>query len=103
VATFADPDSAVCAARAFVEDMQGSGIAIRAGLHVGRYEAREDGDIAGIAVNIAARVEAEAGPGEIAVTQAMHDTLLGSGNVFTDFGEHELKGLKGTWRLFLLA
>jgi class 3 adenylate cyclase len=103
VATFDDPERAVSAARSFVADLAAVGVALRAGLHVGRYEVRADGDVAGIAVNIAARVEALATDGEILVTQAIRDVLLGSDHVFVDRGEHALKGVEGAWRLWALS
>ncbi len=103
IATFPDPEQAVTATRRFVADLAIAGVAVRAGLHIGRYELRDDGDVAGIAVNIAARVEALAGTGEILVSQAVRDVLLGSHHHFADRGEHTLKGVEGTWRLWALA
>ena len=29
--------------------------------------------------------------------------MLGGGTVFTEAGEHELKGIDGSWRLFAIA
>jgi class 3 adenylate cyclase/pimeloyl-ACP methyl ester carboxylesterase len=103
VATFPDPERAVSAAARFVADPGASAVAVRAGLHVGRYEVRDDGDVAGIAVNIAARVEALADAGEILVTQALRDVLLGSDHAFADRGEHPLKGIDGMWHLWALT
>jgi pimeloyl-ACP methyl ester carboxylesterase len=40
--------------------LRGSGIEIRAGMHAGEIEVHDDGDISGIAVNLAARVEQKA-------------------------------------------
>jgi class 3 adenylate cyclase len=54
-------------------------------------------------VNIAARVEAFAGPGEVLASQAVRDVLLGSGHTFADRGDHTLKGVEGTWRLWGLV
>lgn len=100
VATFPTPAGALAAAKAIRDQLGGSGIPIRAGVHAGQFELREDGDIAGLAVNIAARVEGCASAGEVLVSQAMRDMLLGTDNQFTDRGEHELKGIDGTWRLY---
>jgi class 3 adenylate cyclase len=72
---------------------------IRGGLHAGECELRGD-DIGGIAVHTAARVSASAGPGEILVSRVVVDLVAGSGIEFTDRGDHELKGLPGTWKLF---
>ena len=54
----------------------------------------------GIAVHIGARVAALAEPGEILVSSIVRDLVAGSGLVFTDRGEHELKGVPGVWRLY---
>jgi len=99
LATFPDPAAAVTAALQLRDQLRAVGIETRAGIHVGQIEIRDDGDIAGIAVNIAARVESHAAPGEVLVSQTTRDMLLGTDTEFTDLGEHELKGIEGTWRL----
>jgi class 3 adenylate cyclase len=42
-------------------------------LHAGVIETRDDGDITGITVNIAARVQAEAAPSEVLVSETVRD------------------------------
>jgi class 3 adenylate cyclase len=74
------------------------GIDVRAGLHCGEIELRGD-DVAGMAVHIGARVAALAGPGGVLVSSTVKDLVAGSGIDFADRGEHELKGVPGTWRL----
>jgi class 3 adenylate cyclase len=78
------------------------GIDIRAGLHTGEIELRDD-DVAGMAVHIGARVSALAGAGEVLVSSTVKDLVAGSGIEFEDRGEHELKGVPGTWRLYTVA
>ena len=79
--------------------MRELGIEIRAGLHTGEY--RTIGDKAsGMAVNIGARVGGLARPGEVLVSQTVKDLVPGSGLGFVERGEHELKGVPGTWRLY---
>jgi class 3 adenylate cyclase len=56
-------------------------------------------DIGGIAVHIAARVMAHAKPGEVLVSSSVPPLVVGSGIEFEDRGEHQLKGVPGTWRL----
>jgi class 3 adenylate cyclase len=76
------------------------GLEIRVGLHTGEIEIREDDEVAGVAVHIAARVEQRARPAEVLVSSTVKDLVAGSGYAFDDRGEHELKGVPGTWRLF---
>lgn len=59
--------------------------------------------LSGIAVHIAARVEGAAAPGEILVSSTVKDLATGSGLRFEDRGEHILKGVPETWRLYALA
>lgn len=76
-----------------------AGLAVRAGVHTGEVEVRGE-RIGGLTVHIGARVAATGGAGEIVVSNTVKDLLAGSGLTFTDRGEHELKGVPGTWRLF---
>jgi class 3 adenylate cyclase len=41
-----------------------------------------------------------AAPGEILVSRTATDLVVGSTIAFVDRGEHELKGVSGTWQLF---
>ena len=43
---------------------------------------------------------ANAAPGEVLVSQTVKDLVAGSGIEFEERGEHELKGVPGTWRLY---
>jgi class 3 adenylate cyclase len=56
--------------------------------------------VAGIAVHIGARVAALADPGEVLVTRTVRDVVAGSGIVFEERGEHELKGVPDRWALY---
>jgi class 3 adenylate cyclase len=60
-------------------------------------------DIAGIGVHIAARVLDYAPPGGLFVSAAVPMLVAGAGFEFEDRGEHELKGVPGTWKLFAVA
>ena len=57
-------------------------------------------DVGGIAVHIAARVQAAAAPGEVLVSRTVSDLVVGSGIGFADRGNHALKGVPDTWRLY---
>jgi class 3 adenylate cyclase len=62
-----------------------------------------DGDIAGIAVHVAARVLGAAVAGEVLVSGTIRDVLLGSEFKFEDRGRHQLKGIDGEWPLFAVG
>ncbi|HET7236926.1 MAG TPA: adenylate/guanylate cyclase domain-containing protein, partial [Actinomycetota bacterium] len=99
LATFDGPARAVRCARAAADGVRDLGIEIRAGVHTGEIEL--DGtDVRGIAVHIGARVSALAGPSEVLVSRTVKDLVAGSGLVFEDAGEHELKGVPDRWRLY---
>jgi class 3 adenylate cyclase len=87
-----------CAAR-IVADAKDLGLALRAGVHTGEIEVRGD-DIGGLAVSIAERICDLAEPGQLLVSETVRGQLVGSGIEFQDRGEHELKGVPGTWRLY---
>jgi class 3 adenylate cyclase len=53
-----------------------------------------------MAVNIGARIGAAAEPLEILVSQTVKDLVEGSGLIFEERGEHELKGIPNRWRLY---
>jgi pimeloyl-ACP methyl ester carboxylesterase len=97
-ASFDGPARAIRAACAIREGVQPLGIQIRAGLHTGECELMRD-KIGGIAVHTGARVAAAAEPGEVLVSSTVKDLVAGSGIVFADRGERELKGV-GSWRLY---
>jgi pimeloyl-ACP methyl ester carboxylesterase len=99
LAMFDGPARAVRAARAVGVAVARLGLEIRAGCHTGEVELAGD-DVRGLAVHIAARVAALAGGSEIWTTSTVKDLTAGSGLVFTDAGEHDLKGVPDRWRLF---
>jgi class 3 adenylate cyclase len=98
-ATFDGPARAIRCAQAVVESVGELGLEVRAGLHTGECELH-DAKVAGIAVSIGARVAAAAGGGQVLVSQTVKDLVAGSGLAFTPRGEHELKGVPGSWRLY---
>ncbi len=102
VAIFDGPARAVQCAGAVREALQQLGLQIRAGLHTGEIERRGE-DVAGIAVHLAQRVQGRAAPGEILVSRTVVDLVAGSELRFEDRGEHELKGVPGSWKLFAVT
>jgi class 3 adenylate cyclase len=99
LASFDGPARAIRCAVAISESTSPLGIDLHLGLHTGECEVRGD-DLGGLAVHIAARVGSEAGPGEVLVSGTVKDLVAGSRIDFVDRGEHQLKGVPGSWRLY---
>jgi class 3 adenylate cyclase len=99
LATFDGPARGVRCAWDIASAVRSLGIEIRAGLHTGEVTFEGD-DISGIAVAIGARVGAEARASEVLVSQTVKDLVAGSGLVFEDAGQHELRGVPDRWRLY---
>jgi len=92
LATFDGPARAIRSAVAIRDVVRTLGLEIRTGLHTGECEQLGE-KVAGIAVHTGARISALAGPGEVLVSATVRDLVAGSGIVFEDRGEHELKGV----------
>lgn len=75
---------------------------LRAGLHHGEAVAR-DGDVFGAAVNLAARVAAEAHPAEVLGTAPIADAAREMGIPVVDIGEVALKNVRHTTFLYSMA
>jgi class 3 adenylate cyclase len=99
LATFDGPARAVRAALSIRDVIAEQGIDVRSGLHTGEIELTGS-DIAGIAVHIAARISALAGPGEVLVSSTVKDLVTGSGIAFETRGTQTLKGIADEWRIF---
>jgi class 3 adenylate cyclase len=102
LASFDGPGRAVQCAAAIRAESRALGLEIRAGLHTGECERRDD-DLSGIAVHLAARILDEAAAGEILVSSTVTDLVVGSGLEFVARGERSLKGIPGSWRLFAVG
>lgn len=100
-ARFDGPIRAVRCAQAIEEAMVALGLQVRAGVHTGECELA-GGKIAGLAVNIGARIAALADPGEVLVSSTVKDLVAGSDLGFEDRGPAALKGVPGEWRVFAL-
>jgi class 3 adenylate cyclase len=101
-ATFDGPARAVRCAQAIVEAVKPLGIEVRAGVHTGEVETTGE-KLSGIAVVIGSRLCAQAAPSDVVVSSTVKDLVAGSGLVFDDRGEHELKGVPERWRLYRVA
>ncbi len=102
VATFAGPARGAEAARWILDALAAEDLHSRAGVHVGEIEL-QDGDIAGIAVHVAARVMERAGSDEVLVSRTVRDLTAGSELRFESRGTHSLKGVPEDWQIYSLA
>jgi len=77
---------------------------VRIGLNAGEPIAEDDahgrGDLFGTAVNMAARIAAEAQGGEILVSDVVRQLVAGKGFAFDDRGEQALKGFEEPVRIW---
>jgi len=99
LATFDGPARAVRCAAELLDAAAQQGITLRAGLHTGEIEIRST-DVIGIAVHTANRIATLAEPSEILVSRTVVDLTAGSGLQFEPRGQHQLKGVPGTWLTF---
>ncbi len=102
LAVFDGPTRAVGCAREIAADMPSLGIEVRAGLHTGEVELMGD-DVGGIAVHVAARVSALAGPGAVLASRTVRDLAAGSGIEFDHFGRRTLKGVAEEWDIYSVS
>jgi class 3 adenylate cyclase len=99
LATFATPTQALRCASRLHRAMREISVRLRIGIHCGEVEMREHG-IAGIAVHLAARVQAKAEPGETLISSTAREAMVGSDVTVSSRGRHQLKGVPGEWELF---
>jgi class 3 adenylate cyclase len=102
LATFDGPARAIRCGIAIRDAARQIGVEVRVGIHTGEVE-RRGTELAGIAVHLASRVCEAARPGEVLVSRTLVDLVAGSDITFDDRGEHELKGIPATWRLFAVT
>jgi class 3 adenylate cyclase len=100
--TFDRPSSAIRCGRALTDEAERLGFQMRVGIHTGEIDHRE-GDVAGVAVVIAARTMQLAPPNQVVVTGTVRDLVAGSSVSFFNAGVHELKGVAGTWPIWQVA
>jgi pimeloyl-ACP methyl ester carboxylesterase len=102
LATFDGPAQAIQCAIAIRDATATLDLPVRIGLHCGEIETMGD-DIGGIAVHIAARVGALAGPGDVFVSRTVKDLVAGSGISFESRGTHQLKGVPDEWEILAVV
>lgn len=102
MAAFDGTARAVQCARGIIKAVSTTGLIVRAGVHTGECEVRDD-DLGGLSVHIAARVGSLAQGGEVLVSHVVPGLTSGAGITYVDRGSHILKGLPGEWPLFAVA
>ncbi len=92
---------AVAMQRAFAEHNETAGepIRVRMGLNAGEPIAEAE-DLFGTAVNLAARIAAQAAGGQIIVSSVVRELAAGKGFLFADQGEIALRGFEDPVRLY---
>ena len=99
VAMFDGPTRAVQCALAIQHEAQRRGVALRAGVHTGEVELR-DQDVLGITVHVTQRICGLAAAGQVLVSRQVADLVAGSELILESRGDHPLKGLEGSWTVF---
>ena len=95
LATFDGPGRAIGCAVALRDQLVDIDVQIRAGLHAA--------DVVAAQLDLAARILAEADPGEVLVSRTVRDLVAGSGIALADRGTRQLKGVEGAWQLFAVT
>lgn len=104
MASFASPQRALECAIALqqaITSHEGEPLSVRVGVNAGEPIA-EDNDLFGASVIAAARIAAKAEGGEILVSNVVRELVTGKGFLFSDTGEHVLKGMEEPMRIWQL-
>jgi class 3 adenylate cyclase/dihydrofolate reductase len=102
LSTFDAPTRALRCAFGLADALADLGLTIRAAIHTGEIEIRED-DVGGIGVHIAARALAEAKEEQVVVTRTVRDLSTGTDLLFSSLGSVGLRGVPGEWELFAVS
>ena len=97
---FGDAATAVTAALEVRDAVSEVGLRCRVGVHSGNV-VRRGHDIGGLAVQITARVCAEAPPDQVLVTECVNRDGVPRNVALRSIGEHALKGVPGPCPLFV--
>ena len=81
--------------------LRDAGLRVRVGINAGEPIA-EDDDLFGASVITAARIAAKAEGGQVLVANVVRELLAGKGFLFSDTGEHVLKGMEEPVRVWEL-
>ncbi len=101
LAAFADPEAAVAASSALHTAAAEEDIELRIGMQAGAVTFADDGDVHGDAVNVAARLEHLAAPGETLLGEAVRDRLPGPAQArIRHFDDRVLAGHTAPLRIY---
>ena len=98
LAVFDGPARAIHCACAISRQAQALGLDLQLGLHTGEVQLQDD-RVRGVAVDVGARVAAEARPGEVLVSHTVKDLVAGSGIEFDERDRGPLEAVPGDWKL----
>ena len=100
LAIFDGPSRAVKCAAQIREKVAACRVELRAGLHTGEIEVRDE-DISGLAVHVASRIEECCKANQILVSSTVADLTIGTnGFALKPVGAFLLKGIEGDWHLY---
>jgi class 3 adenylate cyclase len=100
---FDSAERAIRCALALVGALAAIGISIRAGIHSGEVILADE-QVRGVAVHVAARIVAEAAPGEVLVSSVTRELPEGGPALaFEARGRHQLKGVEREHELFAVS
>jgi pimeloyl-ACP methyl ester carboxylesterase len=99
VISFTGPTRSIQCMQAIHRDIEPLGLGVRAGIHTGECERRND-DLSGVAVHLAARISDLGKSGQTIVSSTVKDLVVGSGLIFDEIGAQRIKGFQDEWRLF---
>ena len=102
LATFDGPAQALRCAQDVITELQTRGHDVRVGIHIGEC-AVADGDVRGLAVDIAHQLANDAEPGDVLVSQTVRDLLVGSTIRLQARGRRMFDGVPGEWDVFSVA
>jgi class 3 adenylate cyclase len=102
LAVFDGAARAIRCAVALQAAAQDLGLELRAAVHTGEVEIAGDA-VRGVSVHEAARILGVAGAADVLVSEVTASLARDSGLAFEDRGEHELRGLPGSRRLFAVG
>jgi pimeloyl-ACP methyl ester carboxylesterase/DNA-binding winged helix-turn-helix (wHTH) protein/class 3 adenylate cyclase len=99
LATFDGPARAIRCALAITESAKRLGVRVKTGLHTGECDVLGE-KYGGVAVELAQKIAAESGLGEILLSRTVKDLVAGSGLQFEEYGKKDFSDIQGEWRLF---